>query len=207
MSRKPSTLQSASKETWPSSLDDGGYVIFPDALGANEVATLRDAFEAYAAREERVGGTRHVVLDDVEAFRALVDDTRLRDAIQHVLHREPAETRVSGRDPLPGFGQQGLHTDWPSRLASEPYYAVTALWLLDGFTPDNGATRVVPGTHRLGGTVPKEYADPNRRHGSEKIIVAPAGALLVFNGHLWHSGTRNRSSGPRRAVQCVMTAR
>ena len=81
----------------------------------------------------------------------------------------------------------------------------TALWLLDDFTADNGATRVVPGSHRKG-AVPKSFADPERHHPDETIVIACAGSVLVINGHLWHSGTRNRARGPRRVVQCVFVA-
>ena len=114
---------------------------------------------------------------------------------------------MGGRDPLPGYGQQGLHADWTVRFKGEPFRAVTAIWLLDDFTGDNGATRVVPGTHRLPTPPPKSFANPASRHPEQTLIVANAGSVLVFNGHLWHSGTTNRSSGSRRVVQCTFVGR
>ncbi len=52
----------------------------------------------------------------------------------------------------------------------------------------------------------KAFADPESHHPEETIVIARAGSVLVINGHLWHSGTRNRSRGPRRVVQCVFVA-
>jgi len=83
---------------------------------------------------------------------------------------------------------------------------VTALWMIDAFTDDNGATRVVPGSHRLTRPPPPSFAQPLARHPDERVITGAAGTVLVFNGHLWHSGRRNTSAGPRRAGQMVIVS-
>jgi ectoine hydroxylase-related dioxygenase (phytanoyl-CoA dioxygenase family) len=38
-------------------------------------------------------------------------------------------------------------------------------------------------------------------------VLAPAGAVFVFNSHLWHSGTRNESPHPRRVVHSSFVRR
>jgi len=83
---------------------------------------------------------------------------------------------------LPGYGQQGFTRRLDSSIEGEPFRIVTAIWLLDDFTGENGATRVVPGTHHLLTQPPKSFADPASRHPDQKIIVAKAGSVLVFNG-------------------------
>jgi ectoine hydroxylase-related dioxygenase (phytanoyl-CoA dioxygenase family) len=189
-------------------LDDDGWLVLPDVIDGCAVATMREAFERAAAAQKeagaREGGTRHIMLEDA-AFGVARSEPGVLAAVRHVIGRDFGLMNGGGRDPLPGFGQQGLHTDWRARAAWEPYYAATALWLLDDFTPDNGATRLVPGSHRKG-TLPTAFSDPERRHPEEKIVVARAGSVLVFNGHLWHSGTRNRTNGPRRVLQCQFVA-
>ena len=112
--------------------------------------------------------------------------------------------RSHGRNPGPGFGQQGLHADAPPRERGDAVSAVTAIWMLDPFTTSNGSTRVVPRSHDRLGPVPRTLAAPAARHPDEIIVTGSAGDVVVFNGHLWHGGTQNRSTGPRRAVQ--MTA-
>jgi ectoine hydroxylase-related dioxygenase (phytanoyl-CoA dioxygenase family) len=127
-------------------------------------------------------------------------------AVRHVVRRAFFLPGIGGRDPQPGFGQQGLHPDWNSPLEERGAAVATAIALLDPFTATNGATRVVPGSHRARSLPSRETSAPTFVHPREVAVVAPAGAVLCFNGHLLHSGTRHRSSGPRRTVQCAYAA-
>ncbi|MBI5200097.1 MAG: phytanoyl-CoA dioxygenase family protein [Elusimicrobia bacterium] len=179
-------------------LDTQGWVLLPAVLDESRVNLWRDRFEA--AMPRGATGTRHASLEpeSIEGFSGCLP---VEAAVRQVLKREFKLFGLSGRDPLPGFGQQGLHTDWLPRTKDEPYAIVTAIWLLDDFTADNGATRLVPSTHLLPGAVPKKWSDPRAHHHQERVIEAPAGSVLVFNGHLWHGGTRNRSRSYRRVLQ------
>ncbi len=186
-------------------LDRDGYVVLPAVLEASVVDRLRAAFDG-ATRQD--AGTQHVVLSDatpeVGLWRALADHPAVTSAAAHVLGR-PARVRdLHGRNPLPGFGQQGLHTDAVPRAPGAPFVVVTAIWMLDDFTPDSGATRVVPGSHRVARPLPKALAQPLAHHRDEIVITGRAGSVLCFNGHLWHSGRRNQSAGPRRAGQMLL---
>ncbi|MBI1766091.1 MAG: phytanoyl-CoA dioxygenase family protein [Acidobacteria bacterium] len=204
------SLQDAEKRA----LDERGYLLLPGIIDATWLGQMRAAFEAIAAFERqgvsgKETGTRHPgdLLNRDRAFLDVCSQPKVLAAAHQVLRRSFRLTQCAGRDPLPGFGQQGLHTDWMPRAPHEPFYVVTAIWLLDDFTASNGATRVVPGTHLLKGGEPKNLADPAAHHPAELRVTAAAGAVLVFNGHLWHSGTRNDSTRSRRAVQCVFHAR
>lgn len=179
-----------------------GFVVLADALGPREL----DALRAACAR----------VPDDAGAHACLRPElalawthSRLLAAVRHVLARPFRVLTVGLRAPAPGQGAQGLHSDWPPRALGQPTETVSALWMLDDFTGEpraNGATRVVPGTHLVPASPPRAFAQPQRRHPDEELVLGRAGSLLVFHGHLWHSGTRNRSSAPRRAVQVQMVA-
>src|SRR5262249_35762467 len=149
-------------------------------------------------------GTRHVDgLLALEPFRAVAFEPRVLAAAHHVLRRAFFVPSMGGRDPQPGFGQQGLHLDWSAPAQAGVAATATAIALLDPFTPENGPTRVVPGSHRARSLPSREAADPAFVHPREVAVVAPAGAVLVFNGHLLHSGTRHRAGGPRRTLQIV----
>jgi len=182
-------------------LERDGYAVVPGALDGAWVERLRRAF-----RHARVqsGGTQHIEITDetpeVESWRALEHHPVLKAAADHLLSQPYCLGGLHGRNPLPGFGQQGLHSDCLPGERNE-CILITALWMLDDFTPENGATRVVPGSHRIARPVAKDYAQPLAKHRDEKIIVGCAGSVLMFNGYLWHSGRRNESKGPRRAVQ------
>jgi len=39
------------------------------------------------------------------------------------------------------------------------------------------------------------------------LLTAPAGTVVVFNSHLWHGGTQNRSNRPRRVLHSYFARR
>jgi ectoine hydroxylase-related dioxygenase (phytanoyl-CoA dioxygenase family) len=185
-------------------LDQDGYLVITCVVGGAEVDRLRSAFDRACEREGiQAGGTRHPTrLHDEDAgFGRFLMHPSVLAAVRRVLGRPFRFGSGAGRDPLPGRGQQGLHIDCVDPGPPAPFHVVTALGLLDDFTPENGATRLVPGSHRLRRAPPKAFADPASRHPEQIVVTAPAGSVLVFNGHLWHGGTLNRSQSHRRVLQ------
>jgi ectoine hydroxylase-related dioxygenase (phytanoyl-CoA dioxygenase family) len=188
-------------------LDDDGYAVLPDVLPGSVRSALHVAF---ASAEVQDGGTQHVRIDDgtphLDAWRALSIHPLVDTAARRVLGRPYRVRDAHGRNPLLGYGQQGLHTDWKTRAPGDPAMVLTLLWMLDDFTPENGATRVVPGSHTWTKPLAKALAQPLAHHPQEIVVTGRAGSVLVFNGHLLHSGRRNESGAPRRTVQMVIEA-
>lgn len=196
-------------------LDERGFVVLPGVLDGRALAELREAFERALRRPtggpppDAARGTRHIetLPPDEPCFDVVYATPRVLAALQHVLRRAFRLFQASGRDPLPGFGQQGLHQDWVPRSRHEPARVASALWLLDAFTRSSGATRVVPGSHVTYRPLPRSMQAPEAGHPEEELVLAQAGSVLVFNGHLWHSGTRNDGTEPRRVLQCQFVGR
>lgn len=92
------------------------------------------------------------------------------------------------------------HVDAPLSMLPEPLpdvvLAVQAVWLLDDFTADNGATRLVPGSHR---TLRKPAGDNDSIDG-EIALTAPAGSLALWLPGTWHRVGANITDHPRRAI-------
>ena len=204
------TLSPAEKE----SLDKLGYVVLPEVIDSGWLSQLRTAFErAFDQKyttDNRRSGTRQAgdLIQKDEAFDGVLTHPKILAAVYHVLQRSFKVFALGGRDPLPGYGQQGLHTDWyPRASSSEPFSAATTLWLLDDFIENNGATRLIPGSHMWIQPLPKPMKQPDAKHPDQRVIIAKAGSALVFNGHLWHSGMRNESNRSRRVIQCQFVAR
>jgi ectoine hydroxylase-related dioxygenase (phytanoyl-CoA dioxygenase family) len=94
----------------------------------------------------------------------------------------------------PGQRAQSLHRDdnvYPFRHPGPPS-AIVAIWAIDVFTSDNGATRVVAGSHLW---------DDDRRPREQDAASAsmPRGSVLLFDGALYHGGGENRSDRSRLA--------
>ena len=198
-------------------LDEQGYVIFPGVLTEEQLEEYRAIYEHLMEKEgQNAGlevhqeeGTRRLadLVNKSEAFDRVYTHPKVLAAVYHVLKREFKLSSLNARDAIPGQGNQWLHPDWGQRNLDEPFHVVNSIWLIDDFTPDNGATRIVPGTHKLAGS-PKDYVDdPGAPHPDQVLIVAPAGTVCVFNAHTWHGGTQNRTNRTRRAMHCYFTAR
>ena len=94
----------------------------------------------------------------------------------------------------PGEGAQFLHRDeelFPFPHAFE--VMSNAMWALDDFTLENGATRLVPGSHLW----PR---DREPQPGEALSAVAPAGSAVIWLGGVLHGGGANRSERVRRGA-------
>ncbi|MBV7329179.1 phytanoyl-CoA dioxygenase family protein [Chloroflexi bacterium TSY] len=119
------------------------------------------------------------------------------------------EIKVHGfniRDASPGRGHQQLHSDGPE-IEPGDWRVVNSLILVDSFTEEDGATRVVPGTHHTGKRSQDILPDPKAPHPDEIKVIDPAGSVVVLNAHTWHGGTLNKSGNRRRVLHLSYTRR
>jgi len=106
----------------------------------------------------------------------------------------------------PGEPAQPIHRDqWGFDFFPFPTgYEVqcNTIWAMTDFTEPNGATRIVPGSHRREDRLEFAYAD------SEPAEM-PAGSVLFYTGLLYCGARANRSDGVRHglnltyAVSCL----
>jgi ectoine hydroxylase-related dioxygenase (phytanoyl-CoA dioxygenase family) len=197
-------------------LDRDGYAPLPGVLSDTQLNVMRARLEELRAAEgERAGIEVHqeagtdrladLVNKDL-VFEVCFTHPRVLAAIAHVLG-EFKLSSLNFRAALPGQGHQALHADWGGPVEPGSYQVCNSIWLLDDFAADNGATRVVPGSHRLRAMPRDAIADPAAAHPDEVKLIAPAGTVVIFNSHLWHGGTRNRTGRPRRALHSYFTRR
>lgn len=69
------------------------------------------------------------------------------------------------------------------------------LVMIDEFTIENGATKVVPGSHRV-----KERPGDAYLEGHAVQVAGPAGTILLFDSNVWHSAAPNTTRRPRMAL-------
>ena len=203
-------------------LDVDGYLDLGPLIPAAQLEQMRrrydDAIEAEAdtAGHEvsqmhgigRVSGTVVKPMNRDGLLDVVFMHQRLLAAVRHVLGPHFKYSSTNYHCPLPRYGHQGIHADWGWGV-SEPE-VVNAIWMPDDVTEENGPTRVVPGTHRSGqhphGRVTHgEPIDPNAPVEGEVRITGSAGSCMVYNAHLWHGGTQNRTNGLRRSQHAFFT--
>ena len=197
-------------------LDRDGYAPLPGVLSQAQLTAIRSRLAGLLALEgdqaglevHQEAGTDRLadLVNKDPMFDVCFTTPRLLACVAHVL----ADFKLSSlnfRAALPGSGLQGLHTEGGPVTDLSQFQVCNSIWLLDDFTAGNGATRVVPGSHRWGKAPRDVMADSRTAHPDEVLLLAPAGTVVVFNSHLWHGGTLNRSSRPRKALHSYFTRR
>jgi ectoine hydroxylase-related dioxygenase (phytanoyl-CoA dioxygenase family) len=199
-------------------LDEYGYCLVEGALAPDRVAAIRSRLEAQADQEiadgscwlDTGGANQRVfqLLNKGDEFVDLVQDPTAIELMSHLLCTPAQRTHLGamelGTEFLlssvianiagPGGYAQGLHSD--QLFMPEPWTfseVGNVMWMLDDFTEEVGATRVVSGSHRLG-------RNPTPEDGAAQSIAAeaPAGSAMVFDGRLWHGTGANVTEDRRR---------
>jgi ectoine hydroxylase-related dioxygenase (phytanoyl-CoA dioxygenase family) len=172
-----------------------GYLIIHDVFTPAEVARMRSAAEALVAQlqTDATDHDGHRVQDLIgrPEFDIAWSHPILLAVARHWIGEEFKPMSLNYRNPLPGTGQQDLHSDCTATT-----YCQAIITLCD-VDERNGAPRVVPGSHRWPRLPSADLADTKLPHPLEIKMTGPAGSALFFDGNLWHSGTRNSSDAPR----------
>jgi ectoine hydroxylase-related dioxygenase (phytanoyl-CoA dioxygenase family) len=197
-------------------LDRDGFLPLEGILSTDDVSAITKRLaELTAAEGDRAGlevhqekGTDRLadLVNKDPLFEVCFSHPRVLAAMQHVLG-EFRLSSLNSRAALPGQGHQALHADFGHPVEPGAYEVCNSIWLLDDFTPENGATRVVPGSHRRGTMPADEMPDPAAAHPDQIQLTGTAGTVVIFNSHLWHGGTQNRTTAPRRALHSYFAHR
>lgn len=206
-------------------LDRNGYLNLGKILSDEQLSSIRNKIQELLVREGEHAGSelmdspyiRHPKESGADRLADLVNKgaefdifythPKVLAAISYVLGVDIKLSSLNYRAAKPGAGLQKLHVDWHEAVAPRDYKVCNSIWLLDDFYPENGATRVVPGSH-LQAELPQDVLDDSlATHPEEVIIEAPAGSVVIFNSHVWHGGTTNHTSSPRRAIHSYFCRR
>ncbi len=186
-------------------LTDDGYVVLVGLLDVRERAAITTAVASFeearpmgrndfeGKRSQRVyslAGKGGVFLDLALHPRivGLLDATLLPNWLLSTMQ----SIRLH-----PGETVQPWHTDDAFYDVPRPRarsLGVSVIWAVEPFTAENGATELIPGSHRWA------TEHPDERSFSPRAAVMPAGSALVFDAGLWHRGGANRSRGTRLCV-------
>jgi ectoine hydroxylase-related dioxygenase (phytanoyl-CoA dioxygenase family) len=193
-----------------------GYTVLPDLLAPAECEEAIRSLDRIFAEERERGGPPHTahggwaynLMNKAPIFERVYQVPRLLEVLHHFLGDDAVLSGVMARLVLPGAPAQGLHYDGsltgPFRGSASAdqgrrdvslVFGLNVIWCLTPFSGVNGATRLVPGSHRLAsrevapGTPPGEIA-----------VEAPAGSALVFNIATWHGSSAHTGAEPRYSL-------
>ena len=127
-------------------------------------------------------------------FRDLVIEPTLLEMVECLLGVDFLLSGTTSMHLGPGETPQLLHADDGMITLPRPHVAtlITTLWALTDFRADNGATRLVPGSH-----LRPEMPRPGEKH--ETIAAEmPAGSVLLLHGSTWHGGGANSTQEDER---------
>ena len=196
-----SSVDSAIVEADLAALDRDGYVIWENLLDTEECRQIREVVRPWLEHTGRNSfeGLRtqriYSVLSRTRVCDRLVDNPRVLAVLDQLLMPNYLLSALQAINIQPGEIAQLAHHDdgfYPIPRPRAPLTAAT-IWAIDDFTADNGATMVIPGSHRWGQRPPnpEDQAIP---------VVMPAGSCVFFVGTLWHGGGANNTTRERLAV-------
>ena len=192
-------------------LDDQGYVLLEGFMGSDLLGELRQRIlELFDEEGDRAGrefkteeNARRLanLVDKGDVFRRAIVLPDLLACVRHVLGPDIKLSSLNARstDPQTDVGQP-LHVDMGAIPDEKGYWVCNTVWMLDDFTPENGAMRLVPGSHKWGTRPQDVLDDPMAPHPAEILLTGRAASVAVMNAHLWHGGTANRTQAPRLAM-------
>jgi len=192
-------------------LDRDGYLVLEDYMGERLLSELRERVEQlFLSEGEQAGSefkqeeqTRRLanLVDKGEVFGRAIVMPEILECVGHVLGPEFKLSSLNVRSANPqSTWVQPLHCDMGAVPDQHGYWVANTVWMLDDFTLENGATRMVPGSHRWGRLPQEALNDPKAPHPEEILLTGRAGSVVVMNAHMWHGGTANRTDRPRCAM-------
>lgn len=183
-------------------LQRDGYVLIEDVLDEADVKHARDELDRllvdtpYGRQDFEGLKTRRVyaLFGKTRALDVMATHPTILALLDEVLgeYQLSAPTAI---DIGPGEKAQGLHPDDALYPIARPHVelVVNIMWPLQEFTEANGATRIIPGSHKWTDKIPNADTPP-------VSIEMSAGSALVYLGSVWHGGGANTTDRPRLGV-------
>lgn len=194
-----------------------GFVHLKNVIPSDTLARAKTAFDAAAERSAAIrqklsdtkGPLRFFdipdILDQDPVFVELVDLSTIFPVLVAAIGEDIQLNHTMARLFYPGPTFTGpWHSDIPQMLGidhgSGTSVLVKAHFFIEDLTPDQGCLAFIPGSHRFPAGHPKpKICDID---ASESVVktVPRAGDVVIFNTHVMHMATDNRSGQVRKSI-------
>jgi ectoine hydroxylase-related dioxygenase (phytanoyl-CoA dioxygenase family) len=202
-----------------------GYCVIENAFSDDYCDRAVDALHRIARdqsihfSDQDFSGRKTVRVMNLLQYDALFREIPVHEGVLSVLERYlDRECLLSGIDSSeihPGEVAQAIHTDtwWHDDRRFDFPVCVNTLLALTDFTEENGATRLVPGSHlwtaeqvaydvvdagfsQVPGSNPKGYGTD----WTPVVAEVPKGSIIMWDSRILHGGGANASDSPRPSI-------
>jgi hypothetical protein len=178
-----------------------GYCLLPERIPSEDARRMATDFLKFHDRPEYrsyIHGDAYyqtlfgmVNLDD--RVWTCVSHPDVTAVARHFLGPRFRMVEACSKPTWPGAPAQGLHVDSAGNFLHVPDipWMINTIWMLTDFTMENGATGVVPMSHRSRLKQPPTDITPD--HPLIKPITGRAGSVMLWHGGLFHMARANTS--------------
>ncbi|PCJ95221.1 MAG: hypothetical protein COA45_12290 [Zetaproteobacteria bacterium] len=192
-------------------LEKDGCIVIMNAINSKQLEKLRDELKPHLEETPNCSGdfygykTKRIssLISKSSICRDLTIDPIVLAVMDEFLLRSCTDYQLSLTQAIqigPGEPQQVMHPDDPMYPFSLPdnEKMINCMWAIDDFTKENGATHIVPGSHKW----KRVGLMPERQPKEHEIIqgAMPAGSVLIYFGSLLHCGGANKTLKPRTGM-------
>ena len=199
-------------------LREQGYALLRNAIDSDWRKRLRVRLEQLFAQEGANAGSEFRtepearrlanLINKGEIFHSVVRHPDVLACIEAVFTTPFKLSSLNARSANPNSAAgQPLHVDMGFLADDRGTKAINAVWMLDAFTPRNGALRVIPQSHRRNARPQEVLENPLAPHPDEIVVTGNAGDILILQANLWHAGLANRTDRPRLSLNCFYCRR
>lgn len=192
-------------------MEKEGFAIFPAALPSTLVsrlnADLARAYDTCRAIQikngiaENTDGSVHHLIGQGESFLELLEAIPVWEQVQAYFGGNFILNSLGGIINKPGGATYAsrVHRDIRTFSGALPLM-LNMIVLLDDFTPENGATLLLPGSHL------HEEKPSDAEFAAHAVpALGPAGSIVLFNSNLWHAAGHNKTQNIRRCITPTFT--
>ena len=193
-----------------------GWCVVENVIPEGSISAVRESVAAATGRHGRPDapmaiGHRTGLINYDQSFAPFLTAPHFLGLIKAALGEHVRVSFTSAMINYPGNARGTLHADWPFNQHNAghipaPYPDIvahlTTLWMLSPYTEENGATIIVPGSHRMETNPSADSCihDEAAPYPTEIQVTGKAGSVLVMDSRMWHAAGANRTDAARVAM-------
>lgn len=190
-----------------------GFAVIDSGYSASELAQFSEEFNAtrknyiemYGEIElkniDEYNTIRSPLTHGSEVFLKLALNANLMTVLKKLIQGKFVLNQQNGiiNPPQETYNQAAWHRDLPYQhfVCTKPL-AINALFCVDDFTCENGATFVIPASHKT-----EDFPSENYIKKNAVQVQAKAGSFILLDCMMFHAGGFNNTNLERRAVNHV----